>query len=68
MKKMAIEKMADFMQSDEWNLITDHLRSEWLKNFYEKAKLEIMTAYIDGKYKSEGYESSQDYIKQNFEI
>jgi hypothetical protein len=68
MKKMAIEKMVEFMYSDEWILISDDLRSEWIKNFYEKAKLEIMTAYIYGKYKSEGYESSQDYIKQNFEI
>jgi hypothetical protein len=56
------------MHSDEWILISDDLRSEWIKNFYQKAKLEIMTAYIDGKYKSEGYENSEDYIKQNFEI
>ena len=68
MKKIAIQQMVEYMQTDEWNACTEHLRSEWVKNFYEKAKLEIMTAYIDGKYKSEGYESSQDYINQNFEI
>ena len=65
---MAIQQMVEFMQSDEWILISDDLRSEWIKNFYQKAKLEIMTAYIDGKYNSEGYENSEDYIKQNFEI
>jgi hypothetical protein len=68
MNKMAIERMAEYILSDEWNILSDHLKSEWLKNFYQKAKLEIMTAYIDGKYKSEGYENSEDYIKQNFEI
>jgi hypothetical protein len=51
MRPMAIQQMIEFMQSDEWILISDDLRSEWIKNFYQKAKLEIMTAYIDGKYK-----------------
>jgi hypothetical protein len=68
MNKMAIQQMVEFMHSDEWILISDDLRSEWIKNFYQKAKLEITTAYMDGKYKSEGYENSEDYIKQNFEI
>ena len=68
MRPMAIQQMLEFLHSDEWILISDDLRSEWIKNFYQKAKLEIMTAYIDGKYKSEGYENSEDYIKQNFEI
>lgn len=68
MRPMAIQQMAEFIKSEDWTNLNSYMKDQWLKNFYQKAKLEIMTAYIDGKYKSEGYENSEDYIKQNFEI
>jgi hypothetical protein len=68
MRPMAIQQMAEFIKSEDWTNLTDYMKDQWIKNFYQKAKLEIMTAYIDGKYKSEGYDNSEDYIKQKFEI
>lgn len=65
---MAIQRMYEYILTDEWNTLPDNMKKAWITNFYEKSKLEIMTAYIDGKYKSEAYDGSQDYIKQNFEI
>jgi hypothetical protein len=48
--------------------LSDQLREKWIKHFCEASELEITTAYIDGKYRSEGYQDSSDYFKQNFEI
>lgn len=68
MKQMAIMRLAEYMQTEEWAQLSDYLREQWIKHFCKASELEITTAYIDGKYKSEGYENSEDYIKQNFEI
>jgi hypothetical protein len=68
MKAMAIMRLAEYMQTEEWSQLSDYLREQWIKHFCKASELEITTAYIDGKYKSEGYENSEDYIKQNFEI
>jgi hypothetical protein len=68
MKPMAIMRLSEYMQTEEWSQLSDYLREQWIKHFCKASELEITTAYIDGKYKSEGYENSEDYIKQNFEI
>jgi hypothetical protein len=68
MKAMAIMRLAEYMQTEEWSQLSDYLREQWIKHFCKASELEITTAYLDGKYKSEGYENSEDYIKQNFEI
>ena len=68
MRPMAIMRLAEYMQSEEWSQLSDYLREQWIKHFCKASELEITTAYIDGKYKSEGYENSEDYFKQNFEI
>ena len=68
MKPMAIMRLAEFMQGEEWADLSDYLKEQWLKNFYKASELEITTAYMNGKYKSEGYQDSSDYFKQNFEI
>ena len=65
---MAIMRLAEYMQTEEWSQLSDYLREQWIKHFCKASELEITTAYIDGKYKSEGYKNSEDYIKQNFEI
>ena len=68
MKPMAIMRLAEFMQGEEWSQLSEYLKEQWLKNFYKASELEITTAYMNGKYKSEGYQDSLDYFKQNFEI
>jgi hypothetical protein len=68
MKPMAIMRLAEYMQTEEWTQLSDHLREQWIKHFCKASELEITKAYLDGKYKSEGYENSEDYIKTNFEI
>jgi len=68
MKPMAIKRLAVYMQTEEWSDLSDYLKEQWLKNFYKASELEITTAYMNGKYQSEGYENSQDYFKQNFEL
>ena len=68
MKVMAIMRLAEYMQTEEWSQLSEYLKEQWLKNFYKASELEITTAYMNGKYKSEGYQDSSDYFKQNFEI
>ena len=68
MKPMAIIRLAEYMQTEEWSQLSEYLKEQWLKNFYKASELEITTAYMNGKYKSEGYQDSSDYFKQNFEI
>lgn len=68
MKVMAIRRLAEYMQTEEWANLSDYLREQWLINFYKASELEITTAYMNGKYMSEGYQDSSDYFKQNFEI
>ena len=68
MKPMAIMRLAEYMQTEEWSQLSEYLKEQWLKNFYKASELEITTAYMNGKYKSEGYQDSSDYFKQNFEI
>ena len=68
MKPMAIRRLAEYMQTEEWSNLSDYLREQWLINFYKASELEITTAYMNGKYKSEEYQDSSDYFKQTFEI
>jgi hypothetical protein len=68
MRPMAIMRLAEYIQTEEWTQLSDQLREKWIKHFCEASELEITTAYIDGKYRSEGYQDSSDYFKQNFEI
>ena len=68
MKPMAIRRLAEYMQTEEWSQLSEYLKEQWIKNFYKASELEITTAYMNGKYISEGYENSQDYFQQNFEI
>lgn len=65
---MAIRRLAEYMQTEEWAQLSEYLKEQWLKNFYKAAELEITTAFMNGKYKSEGYQDSLDYFQQNFEI
>ena len=68
MKPMAIMRLAEYMQTEEWSNLSDYLREQWLINFYKASELEITTAYMNGKYKSEEYKYSSDYFNQTFEI
>ena len=68
MKPMAIMRLAEYMQTEEWSNLSDYLREQWLINFYKSSELEITTAYMNGKYKSEEYQDSSDYFNQTFEI
>lgn len=68
MKPMAIMRLAEYMQTEEWSNLSDYLREQWLINFYKASELEITTAYMNGKYKSEEYQDSSDYFNQTFEI
>ena len=68
MKVMAIKRLADYMQTEEWADLNDYLREQWIKNFCKASELEITTAYMNGKYKSEEYKDSSDYFNQTFEI
>ena len=68
MKPMAIMRLAEYMQTEEWSNLSDYLREQWLINFYKASELEITTAYMNGKYKSEDYQDSSDYFNQTFEI
>jgi hypothetical protein len=68
MKPMAIRRLAEYMQTEEWSNLSDYLKEQWLINFYKASELEITTAYMNGKYKSEDYQDSSDYFQQTFEI
>lgn len=68
MKPMAIMRLAEYMQTEEWSNLSDYLREQWLINFYKASELEITTAFMNGKYKSEEYQDSSDYFNQTFEI
>lgn len=68
MKVMAIRRLAEYMQTEEWSQLSEYLKEQWLINFYKASELEITTAFMDGKYKSEGYQDSSDYFNQTFEI
>ena len=68
MKVMAIRRLAEYMQTEEWSQLSEYLKEQSLKNFYKAAELEVTTAFMNGKYKSEGYQDSLDYFQQNFEI
>ena len=68
MKPMAIMRLAEYMQTEEWSNLSDYLREQWLINFYKASELEITTAFMNGKYNSEEYKNSSDYFNQTFEI
>ena len=68
MKVMAIRRLAEYMQTEEWSQLSEYLKEQWLKNFYKASELEITTAFMNGKYKSEEYKDSSDYFNQTFEI
>lgn len=68
MKPMAIMKLVEYMQSEEWSQLSDDLRKRWLIHFYKASQLELTTAFSDGKYKSNEYANSEDYFFKTFEI
>ena len=68
MKPMAIIRLAEYMQTEEWSQLSEYLKEQWIKNFCKASELEITTAFMNGKYKSEEYKDSSDYFNQTFEI
>ena len=68
MNKMAIVRLCEYMQSEEWSKLSADHKNEWIDIFYKRQKLEIQSAYVDGKCFSDRYTDSIDYMQKIFEI